>query len=252
VMDTDKRFLIRMAMTSVHGIPKDWTGCSPMVAALLDLANHPICAATDARAARCLVALGGRLPVSRTPKECVPGSVGVLLMDAPMALTPEWAETLADGAIVIIRGTEDRACAEQGAVNCVLDFEHGFSIGVRPGGLNEELRQFMATCAQDRMLAGAIVQMALVLQSRNAHVALASDALQQRDARIAMLSRPGTEPAPNHNPPTSDNEAMLSGGFANRTSAGSAPRKEPQYSRLRRRAIRLAKRLAKQLGLSQN
>ena len=251
-MDTDKRFLIRMAMTSVHGIPKEWTGCSPMVAALLDLANHPLCAATDARAAHSLVALGGRLPVKRTPMECLPGSVGVLLMDAPMTLTAEWAETLADGAIVIVRGTEEPACTEEDAVNCVLDFEHGFSIGVRPGGSNDELRKFMATCAQDRMLAGAIVQMALVLQSKNAHVALASDALEQRDARIAMLSRPGNESAPSHQPPLSNSEAKQSQGFANGTPGETATRKEPQYSRLRRRAIRLAKRLAKQMGLLQN
>lgn len=251
-MDTDKRFLIRMAMTPVHGIPKEWTGCSPMVAALLDLANNPLCAATDARAARSLVALGGRLPVKRTAKDCLPASIGVLLMEAPIALTPEWAETLADGAVVIVRGTEEPACSEDAAVNCVLDFENGFSIGVRPGGSNDELRQFLATCAQDRALAGAIVQMALVLQSKNAHVALASDAIEQRDARIAVLSRPGTKPATNHKTPTPDEDAQVSLVFANAPSAGTAQRKEPQYSRLRRRAKRLATRLAKRLGLLQN
>jgi hypothetical protein len=248
-MDTDKRFLIRMAMTSVHGIPKEWIGCSPLVAAMLDLANNPLCAGTNARAARSLVALGGRLPVTQNAKDCMPGSVGMLLMDRPLALMTEWAEKLADGAVVIVRGTEEPACAEEDAVNCVLDFEHGFSIGVRSGGSNDELRQFMVTCAQDRTLADAIVQMALVLQSKNAHVALASDAIEQRDARIAVLIRSSIEPAPNHETPAPDEGVQQSKRFANGHPSGTAARKELQYLRLGRMAIRLATRLAKRLGL---
>lgn len=245
VIDAEKRFFIRMAMTAVHGIPRNWVGCSPLVAALLDLANRPLCAATDAMASRALTAIGARLSVIRSPMDCLPGSVGMLVIDAPMVLTPEWSDTLADGAIVIVRGTEKPACAEEGAINCILDFEYGFSIGLRPGLANDELRQLFVAFGRDKVLADAIVQMALVLQSKNAHVALASDAIEQRDAQIALLSGHCGKPVSHEEirEPIKDPENLDGPVDATSNEVESERRQISHPSRLRRRVTRFAKRL---------
>lgn len=249
--EIERRFLLRMAMTGVQGIPRNWVGCSPILAALLDFAGFPRCAAGDARAAQALTAMGARLPIVAEPQQAQAQAVDVLLLDTPMMLTPEWTEALPKGALVVLRGSEGQACPEEGALNLVLDFENGLSIGLRPGYQDGPLRDIILACKQDRALSGAIVQMALVLQSRNAHVALASDAIRQRDARIALLSGSCADPELSHPVPVPAVDVAETQEPADPTPDDTAathapppsPAEQPRPSRLRRRTARLARRL---------
>lgn len=251
VTEIERRFLLRMAMTGVQGIPRDWVGCSPILAALLDFAGFPRCAAGDARSAQALTAMGARLPIIAEPQQAQAQVVDVLLLEAPMMLTPEWTAVLSKGALVILRGSEGQACPEEGALNHVLDFENGLSIGLRPGCQDGPLRDIILACKQDRALTGAIVQMALVLQSRNAHVALASDAIRQRDARIALLTGSCTDPALSHPVPQPAADVTDTQEQADPTPDENAAAHAPtpphpdqqRPSRLRRRTARLARRL---------
>lgn len=250
VTEIERRFLLRMAMTGVQGLPRDWVGCSPIVAALLDFAGFPRCAAGDARAARAMTAMGVRLPIIVEPQQAEAQAVDVLVLDAPMTLTPDWAAVLSQGALVVLRGSEGEACSDEGALNCVLDFEDGLSIGLRPGHQDGPLRDFILACKQDSALTGTIVQMALVLQSRNAHIALASDAIRQRDARIALLTESCADPVLAHPVPqpaadVSDPQEKAEPAPDDHAAAEAPPPPQPEHprpSRLRRRATRLAKR----------
>jgi hypothetical protein len=174
--DIDATFLVRMAATPVHWMPADWVPSGPILGPLLELADLPLCAAPDPDASRALEALGARLPVARTPQECWPASIGFLVLREPGEFSDEWRRVLAPGALVVTRNAEHAVIREDGVVSVLLDLEAGVSLDLCAGGHAKALRAFLENCVHGPQLAAAVVQMALALQGKNAHLMMAAKA----------------------------------------------------------------------------
>jgi hypothetical protein len=224
--DLESDVLIRMAMVAVQGMPSDWVAAGPILGAVLELADLPICAAPHPDASRALEALGARLPVARNPEERPPLSIGLLVLGDPSEFTPDWVPALAPGAILLTRNAPGPVFEGEGAVNALLDFEAGISLDLCAGGDNPDLRALIEACGRRPALAAAIVRMAAVLQGKHAHLDLAQRAVPRSDAASAEAE--GGVVAPPVDPPDAD-----PGGTGGNAKAARRP--TPWYVRLKRR-----------------
>jgi hypothetical protein len=193
-IDTD--FLIRMAATAIQWMPPDWVPSGPILGPLLDLADLPLCAAPHPDASRALEALGARLPVARAPQDCWPASIGLLVLQDPREFSTEWRQALAPGALVFTRNTQQTVVQEDGALNVLLEFEAGISLDLCEGGHAKALRAFVEDCVRRRDLTAAVIQMALVLQGKHAHLVLATEAASRREVTAVIPPDASATPIP--------------------------------------------------------
>jgi hypothetical protein len=172
----DAEILIRMTAVAVQGIPRDWVAIGPILGALIDMADLPICAAPDPDAARTLMALGARLAPAPQPEAPPIAGIDLLVLKDRSEFTPEWRPFLAPGALVIVRGCEAPILGEDDALTALLDFEDGISLDLRAGGRNTRLRLLVEALGHRPELSDAIIWMAEILQSKHAHLELAGRA----------------------------------------------------------------------------
>ncbi len=141
--DPETTFLIQMAAVAVQGVPSDWVSSGPIIGALLNLADLPLCAASDAAAARTLVALGARLPVASAPESCAQASIGLLVLDAPGEMSVEWQQVLAPGALVVTRSATGPVLDADGSLHVYFEIDAGMALDLCRGGQNDALRAFV-------------------------------------------------------------------------------------------------------------
>jgi hypothetical protein len=144
--------------------------------------------------------LGARFPLASSPRECGPESIGLLVLEAPEEFTEEWRQVLAPGALVVTRNAQRPVVKEGGAVNVILEVDAGISLDLCEGGHSNALRAILEECANRADLTDAIVQMALMLQSKHAHVTLPALAATRRDAPAATPAAAMDFPLPDLSP----------------------------------------------------
>jgi hypothetical protein len=201
--DPETTFLIQMAAVAVQGVPSDWVSSGPIIGALLNLADLPLCAASDAAAAQTLVALGARLPVASAPESCAQASIGLLVLEAPGEMSLEWQQVLVPGALVVTRSATGPVLDADGSLHVYFEIDAGMALDLCRGGQNDALRAFVEDASRRPGLTDAVARMALVLQGRNTHLLLAVDAAWdskerlggQHAATYGVLPDPGKQPA---------------------------------------------------------
>lgn len=201
--DPETTFLIQMAAVAVQGVPSDWISSGPIIGALLDLAELPLCAAPNDSAARTLTALGARLPVASAAQSSAEASIGMLVLSTPNEMSVEWQRVLAPGALVVTRSAPGPVLDVADSLHVYLEIDAGMSLHLYRGGKNHALRAFLEDASRRPGLTASIARMSLVLQSRNTHLLLASDAALDCKERLGgqdagtygALPGPGMQPA---------------------------------------------------------